>query len=377
MDLSAFFADPDLVRADLEKTLDVGSHLHSAAFATDRDAGMHLAALIEPPDPGSAGPDQPILASLLEHIDTRLLDRLHDAGTKKRRELLEEERVKLFSIVFALYRPAAPFRNQHVLDDTSLLARIWPGGETWADALAKFLPGTPAKARRTVRLDQPGGEVVGSGFLLSGGHILTAGHVASRFRRDADQTGARSRYNRVEGAPPEAEADITVAPWDKREFGAWDAAVLSLPADWRETFAASPLAGEFGVPTGLELQRTALDEEKLIGRRVAVIAHPVGGNAGGLDADVLAVFGNAALGVKRLMPGRLHQKYPLGRENGDGLLDHDCSTLGGASGGCLLDLETGKVLGIHIGGSADTRNRAVPAWLIAGRLVSLGLLPPE
>ena len=45
-------------------------------------------------------------------------------------------------------------------------------------------------------------------------------------------------------------------------------------------------------------------------------------------------------------------------------LFHDCSTLGGFSGGPLLDVMSGDVIGIHVGGMARHHNFATPSWEI-------------
>jgi hypothetical protein len=79
------------------------------------------------------------------------------------------------------------------------------------------------------------------------------------------------------------------------------------------------------------------------------------------DEQVTGVFQNV-LGVKRLQPGRITSLRQL---DGKLLFGHDCSTLGGNSGSCVIDLETGRVLGLHIGGT-PVANLAVPLWKVAG-----------
>jgi V8-like Glu-specific endopeptidase len=43
---------------------------------------------------------------------------------------------------------------------------------------------------------------------------------------------------------------------------------------------------------------------------------------------------------------------------------HDCSTLGGNSGSCVVDLNTHRVLGLHFGGYYLRYNQAVALWAI-------------
>ena len=48
-------------------------------------------------------------------------------------------------------------------------------------------------------------------------------------------------------------------------------------------------------------------------------------------------------------------------EPGD-VVFHDASTLGGNSGSCVVDLDTGQVIGLHYGGQYMHYNVAVALW---------------
>ncbi len=70
---------------------------------------------------------------------------------------------------------------------------------------------------------------------------------------------------------------------------------------------------------------------------------------------------------KRLQPGRLKGieavqsfGHPVNA------LVHDCTTLGGNSGSAVIDVDTGKVVGIHFEGRPLIANYAVPTWALAG-----------
>jgi V8-like Glu-specific endopeptidase len=60
---------------------------------------------------------------------------------------------------------------------------------------------------------------------------------------------------------------------------------------------------------------------------------------------------------KRLQPGNLTNSF-----ESVGEFAHDCSTLGGNSGSCVLDLDTGLVIGLHYSGSYMHSNYAVSLW---------------
>lgn len=77
------------------------------------------------------------------------------------------------------------------------------------------------------------------------------------------------------------------------------------------------------------------------GKEVYVVGHPFKQRR---SPAIAAVFGTAD-GLKRWSPGvvkRIHTDEPI--------LDHDCSTLGGNSGSCVLSAEGHAVVGIHMGG---------------------------
>ena len=54
---------------------------------------------------------------------------------------------------------------------------------------------------------------------------------------------------------------------------------------------------------------------------------------------------NDLFGFKRLQPGKAR-----GAELQNFLIYHDCSTIEGNSGSCLVDLEKNKVIGLHFCG---------------------------
>jgi S1-C subfamily serine protease len=86
--------------------------------------------------------------------------------------------------------------------------------------------------------------------------------------------------------------------------------------------------------------------------QVYVVGYPGADSRRNDPTDVQSIFQNI-FGVKRLQPGFL-----LGRDDSGNLL-HDCSTLGGNSGSCLVSLTTGVVVGLHAGGRYGEANYAI------------------
>ncbi len=76
------------------------------------------------------------------------------------------------------------------------------------------------------------------------------------------------------------------------------------------------------------------------------------------DQDLVKKFFGDIYNKKRLAPGQVLREH-------DGLLMHDCSTLGGNSGSCIVRIDTGEVVGLHFSGLFLRENRAVPARVVA------------
>jgi|GEM_PF-3346842 len=365
---------PKQVMADLEEQIERRARLHAAAAQTGV-AQPRLAGL----GPPSAGPVvRPVLASLGKpHL--QLLKRFSDANVQQRGELAVGQRTKLFSIVHANYRPGPAYLTGHEIAQGALTQRIMPGGATWRDLITPAGFSLLARiARQCLRLDRQSGQPTGSGFLLSDGTVLTARHVVEEpgwiFGQPPDpaQHPGRVRYNQVNAAAP-PETNIQSNACHFSADAQLDLACLQQSAGWRPNLEHT--IPEFAALPGLVLQSVELAPSELAGREVAVIGHPLSGNSGGSDEDIQTVFSDATLGTKRLMPGTIDAEAPLVSEMGQTAINHNCSTLGGASGACLVDLKTGVVLGLHRAGDASLGNRAIPAWVLAQQLAAPGVWP--
>ena len=68
-------------------------------------------------------------------------------------------------------------------------------------------------------------------------------------------------------------------------------------------------------------------------------------------------------GVKRLQPGMIRGVTDLESIEYEKIcLLHDCSTLGGNSGSCVVDLDTNKIIGLHFDGDYLEVNKAIGLW---------------
>lgn len=295
-----------------------------------------------------------------------LLDHFSKASSLRRNEMLTDAgaRLTLHSIIFAEYRPGPVFHSEHNLLPGTLAARVTPGGDTWETAVNR--QSLTEWARNAVRLDNADGQHRGSGTLINNGQILTAAHVIGHpgfvFGEPPSQAhGGRAGFNRVYNS--QSPHDLTVQGYHADEN--LDYAWINSPEGWLQDLGGS----EFATNQGLPLQKTELSADYLAGRLVAVLGHPAQPTPGSRDAEkARLVFNDAPLQLKRFMPGMIHPTQPFECIDGITYIRHDCSTLSGASGGCLMDLKTGVIIGVHVTGVSPggeiTRNGAVPAWMI-------------
>jgi hypothetical protein len=116
---------------------------------------------------------------------------------------------------------------------------------------------------------------------------------------------------------------------------------------------------EIDIPVGLTM--AAEEPAPLVGRKVAVIGFAAMDVRNDRSA-IEKVYGPTLRETLYLQPGEITS--PRSGPPGP-VISHDCTTLGGAAGAPLLDLETGQMLGVHHSGIYLSENRAVPGWDLA------------
>lgn len=177
---------------------------------------------------------------------------------------------------------------------------------------------------------------VGSGFLVADDLLMTAGHVVdvlefSTGRLDRGQAVAEFRaYSGARGF--EIREIIAVVGVDPE----LDLALLRLEPH-NESDAARPILVPQSMSPDIETP-------------VCAIGYPLDGSTDGRGFVLSAFEGN--LGVKRAAIGEVIA-------TSEQSFDHDCSTLAGNSGCPVIEMASGQVCGVHVGGQALTRNRAM------------------
>ena len=194
-------------------------------------------------------------------------------------------------------------------------------------AIERWLPGVAA-----IRGVREGREVpIGTGFLVSPGVLLTAGHVAAVIAPCGAVAPGTTAHFDLEDGRVERRASVVVREVLARHAGE-DVALLGLD-------------GEGPLPGGLPLAAAPVVDA---GAGLVVVGHPARDGRSPLFMD--AVF-DGTYEVKRASPGEALARATT-------RLYHDASTLGGNSGSPVFDRE-GRVVAVHVSGTFADRNESV------------------
>lgn len=247
--------------------------------------------------------------------------------------------------------------------------------EVWRERLTKARDGIAHAINAVGRIElenNPRFDWVGTGWLIDEDIVVTNRHVAGEFARTGGsgfvfRNGPfgtmRASIDFLEEIDNPATYTFVIQKvlHIEPEGGPDLAFVQVKPDPGRKLAAPVLLSSSTGAPQD----------------QVAVIGYPAR-DSRIPEADLMEdIFGNV-YNKKRLAPGQLIV-------GGDGVIQHDCSTLGGNSGSVVLGLQSGEALGLHFSGRFLEANFAVSAALVADRLArvkgseSRGLpaLPPK
>jgi V8-like Glu-specific endopeptidase len=264
--------------------------------------------------------------------------------------LTPDEQVGLEAVILLFGRPALLVQNGTFATP--------PTGWEVLDAQRAAIE---TSIRSVGRIEMINRGMVGTGFLVAPDVIMTNRHVAEVFSVPSEHDGWSFKLGRVPvldyidergvkgsatfkvteviGIHPDVRIDLALLRLDDESMG-------KTPDGWTAP-AVLPIAGNPPVIGDVE-------------HNVYVIGYPATDNQGITPPDVMTrIFGDV-FEVKRLQPGTITQIA-----NSLPRFSHDCSTLGGNSGSCVVDLETHRVIGLHFSGGYRESNFAVALWKLA------------
>ena len=200
----------------------------------------------------------------------------------------------------------------------------------------------------------------GTGWIVARNIVVTNRHVAEIVAESNGKGGFRFRLSPA-GVPFGAKLDFL------EEFDASAPArevvlkkVRFIARADQPDIALLEIDPDGDLPAPIEL----LSKAGVSGQRVAVIGYPAYDSRNDRE-DIARYFGDI-FDVKRLAPGEITQV--AGQQH---FFMHDATTLGGNSGSVVLDLESGKPLGLHFAGTYLVGNYAVTAEQIKKALKGL------
>ena len=263
---------------------------------------------------------------------------------------------RLEAIIHETGRPA------YVIDNGSFA----PSGE-WAslglgDARKKIETAIPSVGRIEVPHDHR--PYAGTGFVVGENLLMTNRHVARIFALGTGTKHLKFEAGQIAGIdfmrelPAANKPDPVFLPIKDVVMihPYWDMALLRTASDLEAM--RSPL------------KLSVMTPQELAQRKVAAIGYPAKDPRNNLKVQE-QIFGGRYQ-IKRLLPGR-HDGAVVYR--GQNVMAHDTSTLGGAWGSAVLDIESGEVVGLHFAGEYMVSNYAVPSVSLAEdqRILDLGL----
>ena len=192
---------------------------------------------------------------------------------------------------------------------------------------------------------------VGTGFLVAPGVVMTNRHVAVEF---SQQSGGKWKF--TSGIKPRIDYVEEFGTSTSAEFALTGVIGIHDKLDLALLRAQITTANGAKPPQPLPIRSSK--PKTIQNRKVYTVGYPAWDGRRNDPAEMRKIFGEI-FEVKRLQPGEMTGL--TGK-----VFKHDCSTLGGNSGSCVVDLETHQVLGLHFGGRYLEGNTAVALWTLTG-----------
>lgn len=257
--------------------------------------------------------------------------------------------VALESIILRTTRPVLEIRD----NETILKFSDQADSAIWTDRLTKAKPFLDKAIRAVGRINLQGARLdwVGTGWLVAPNIMVTNRHVAREF---AVREGDGYTFQVGLDGPMSADADFL------EEISTAGKLIFKLIRPLHIESEPGPDVSFFEIEVtsgdAKLAEPIALATEIGVTQNVATIGYPAYDSRIPEPSLMEDIFGKT-YNKKRLAPGGITEVKST-------LLLHNCTTLGGNSGSAVLDLDSGKALGLHFSGSFLATNYAVPADVV-------------
>lgn len=295
------------------------------------------------------------------------------AGGASPTSLTDVELASLEAIIEVTGRPAMRFDGGRVRMPESALGE----NERWRVLIALWRSKINAASAKVGRIMAKGAagvvQPIATGWRVGDDLVVTNRHVAAFLV--ADPTSPVSAWTIDAAKRPTVDFAATDGATDAARFDIGDVVYCADSGDV-DVAIVRVASGVEALPPALRLDwasetlgRTigaAGVEPSFQGREVYVVGHPYRLHS---SEAIAAVFGTAD-GLKRWSPGLV-----VRLDSHDPAFEHDCSTLGGNSGSCVLAAEKHEVVGIHFGGAEVNKLTGLGRANLALALSRLGAHP--
>lgn len=291
--------------------------------------------------------------------DTELDEEAQDARSDEASEPVTEgmtplgPAIELESIVLRRHRPVL-----RVIGDTTELAfRDGEDSAIWRDRLGKASAHLDTAIRAVGRINLSDGPYawVGTGWLVRENIIVTNRHVAETF---TDTAGAELTFVQNTAAEELPQIDF-LKEFDSertRAFRLLEPLYLApRGAPDIAFFRVEQVRGDASLSKPINLTGAPGPSTD-----VATIGYPAF-DSRIPEVDLMEEIYGRQYNRKRLAPGAVTQADEV-------RLWHNCTTLGGNSGSAIIDLETGKAVGLHFSGTFLRTNYAVRSDVVGRTL---------
>lgn len=204
----------------------------------------------------------------------------------------------------------------------------------------------------------PGSDYLGTGWFIGPDIVVTNRHVASLIarwdgRRFVFRRGVASRA--IEGALGTSHEFDDTQSDPARSFAVTEVLYIEGESGPDIAFLRVRRRPDGTIPSHISIADTDAGDNV----PVLVVGYPARAPKSVIpDQDLMQELFRGRFDVKRAAPG-----YTMAPK--DGATRHDCTTLGGNSGSVVLDLKSGKALGLHFAGLYQESNYAVRASVLA------------
>ena len=265
--------------------------------------------------------------------------------------LTPSEQVGLEAVILLFGRPALLVQNG-----------TFPTPPTGWEALDANRSQIERSLKSVGRIDLLNRGMVGTGFLVAPNVVMTNRHVAEVFAIPSDAGDWTFKLGRTPAIDyfEENGSNVSAAFKVRKVIGIHPDVRIDLALLEVESVPMPGAPAGFTVPPVLPIAGSEPVVTAGGDFNVYVVGYPASDNQGITPPDVLSrIFGDV-FEVKRLQPGTMTAiSTALPR------FSHDCSTLGGNSGSCVIALDTHEVIGLHFSGGYRESNFAVSLWKLA------------